>query len=151
MEEEEKVLESIRDSLKGDCHPSWSKIAGLTGMPSDKTQTFHDQIEAKQKELQPWTAKINAKQATIDIAQSERDALAQKAEAIQKAETEAEENLRTRRAEHQAKVKLLNVFSGLHNINLHPDLSTGRAPTTEGEPSTGYQECREETPGQSMF
>ncbi|KAF9443745.1 hypothetical protein P691DRAFT_712872 [Macrolepiota fuliginosa MF-IS2] len=86
LEEEEKVLEGIRDSLK------------------DKTQTFHDQIEVRQKELQPWTAKINAKQAAIDIAKSERDALAEKAEAIQKAEKEAEENLATKRTEHEAKI-----------------------------------------------
>lgn len=85
LEEEEKVLEKIRDSLK------------------DKTQTFHDQIEVKQKELQPWTAKINERQTAIDIARSERDALAQKAEAIEKAEREAEENLATKRADHQAK------------------------------------------------
>lgn len=72
----------------------------------DKTQTFHDQIEVKQKELQPWTTKINAKTAAIDIARSERDALAQKAEAIQKAGKEAEENLQTKRTEHQGKVSL---------------------------------------------
>ncbi|KAF8910222.1 hypothetical protein CPB84DRAFT_1764970 [Gymnopilus junonius] len=42
LEEEEKVLEEIRDSLK------------------DKTQ---------QKELQPWTTKINKKQADVDVAQ----------------------------------------------------------------------------------
>jgi len=41
----------------------------------DKTQSFHDQIEVKQKELQPWTAKINVKQAEIDVATSECDAL----------------------------------------------------------------------------
>ena len=36
----------------------------------DKTQGFHDQIEVKQKELEPWTAKINSKQAEIDVATS---------------------------------------------------------------------------------
>jgi structural maintenance of chromosome 4 len=29
----------------------------------------------KQKELQPWTAKINTKQAEVDVASRERDAL----------------------------------------------------------------------------
>lgn len=48
----------------------------------DKTQSFHDQIEVKQKELQPWTAKINVKQAEIDVATSECDALAKRAEAL---------------------------------------------------------------------
>lgn len=107
LEEEEKILEGIRDSLKGTRSQSLnSQIHQLTRAFLDKTQTFHDQIEAKQKELQPWTTKINAKKAAIDIAQSERDALAQKAEAIQKAEKDAEENLQMRRAEHQGKVRL---------------------------------------------
>jgi structural maintenance of chromosome 4 len=43
------------------------------------SQGFHDQIEVKRKELQPWTAKINTKQAEIDATSSERDALAKKA------------------------------------------------------------------------
>ncbi|KAF8899368.1 hypothetical protein BD779DRAFT_1607830 [Infundibulicybe gibba] len=72
---EEKVLEGIRDSLK------------------DKTQVFHDQIEVKQKELQPWTAKINKKQAEVDVASSERDALAKKAAAIGESSREASETL----------------------------------------------------------
>ena len=74
---------------------------------SDKTQVFHDQIEVKQKELQPWTAKINTKQTAIDIAQSERDELAQKAEAIKIAEKEAAETLQTKREEYEAKVRCI--------------------------------------------
>ncbi|KXN85768.1 Structural maintenance of chromosomes protein 4 [Leucoagaricus sp. SymC.cos] len=88
LEEEEKILEVIRDGLKG-----------------NKTQTFHDQIEAKQKELQPWTTKINAKKTAVDIAKSERDALAEKAEAIERGEKEAEENLATKRRDQQAAKK----------------------------------------------
>ncbi|KAI0962099.1 hypothetical protein AcV7_001019 [Taiwanofungus camphoratus] len=84
---EEKVLEEIRDSLK------------------DKTQVFHDQIEGKQKELQPWTAKINAKQAEIDLAASERDMLAKKAEAAKTASEEAQEALEKLRVDHGAKIK----------------------------------------------
>ncbi|XP_006453917.1 hypothetical protein AGABI2DRAFT_181926 [Agaricus bisporus var. bisporus H97] len=98
LEEEEQILESIRDGLK------------------DKTQTFHDQIEVKQKELQPWTTKINAKTAAIDIARSERDALAQKAEAIQKAGKEAEENLQTKRTEHQGKECRNKASSTRHKV-----------------------------------
>ncbi|KAG6860855.1 hypothetical protein C0995_006719 [Termitomyces sp. Mi166 len=85
--EEEKVLESIRDSLR------------------DKTQVFHDQIEVKQKELQPWTAKINAKQAEIDVASSERDALVKKAEALEVARKEAQETLQGLNSDHVVKVR----------------------------------------------
>ncbi|KAH8111883.1 RecF/RecN/SMC [Phellopilus nigrolimitatus] len=85
LEKEEKVLEGIRDSLK------------------DKTQVFHDQIEVKQKELQPWTAQINAKQAEADVALSERDTLAKKAEAVQGARKEAQEALEKLQADHEAK------------------------------------------------
>ncbi|CCL98907.1 uncharacterized protein FIBRA_00914 [Fibroporia radiculosa] len=72
LAKEENVLEEIRDN---------------------KTQVFHDQIEVKQKELQPWTAKINAKKAEVDLATSERDALAKKAEAAKAASKEAQELL----------------------------------------------------------
>ncbi|KAJ6609837.1 RecF/RecN/SMC [Mycena sp. CBHHK59/15] len=84
--QEEDILEGIRDSLK------------------DKTQVFHDQIEVKQKELQPWTAKINTKKAEVDVASSERDALAKKAKAVKEAAEEASETLQNLQLEQQAKV-----------------------------------------------
>ncbi|KAG2337616.1 hypothetical protein BDR05DRAFT_970038 [Suillus weaverae] len=90
LEKEEKVLEGIRDSLK------------------DKTQVFHGQIEAKQKELQPWTAKINVKQAAIDVASSERDALAKKATGLKDAVTQAEGQLAELQVEQEGKLNELN-------------------------------------------
>ncbi|KAJ6499379.1 RecF/RecN/SMC [Mycena sanguinolenta] len=84
--QEEKVLEGIRDSLK------------------DKTQVFHDQIEAKQKDLQPWTSKINAKESEIVVATGERDALAKKAKAAQDALEEAANNLEQLRADQTNKL-----------------------------------------------
>ncbi|KAJ6475290.1 RecF/RecN/SMC [Mycena vitilis] len=84
--QEEKVLEGIRDSLK------------------DKTQVFHDQIEAKQKDLQPWTTKINAKKAEVDVATSERDALAKKAKAVQDATEEASSALQQLQADQETKL-----------------------------------------------
>lgn len=65
---------------------------------------FHDQIEVKQKELQPWTAKINTKQAEVDVASSERDALAKKAEAVKMASKEAQEAFENLQVDHEAKV-----------------------------------------------
>lgn len=65
---------------------------------------FHDQIEIKQKELQPWTAKINAKQAEIDVASSERDALVKKAEALEVARQEAQDTLQGLNSDHVVKV-----------------------------------------------
>lgn len=70
----------------------------------DKTQVFHEQIEAKQKELQPWTAKINVKQAAIDVARSERDALAKKATGLKDAVTQAEGQLAELQVEQEGKV-----------------------------------------------
>ncbi|KAI0830883.1 RecF/RecN/SMC protein [Trametes gibbosa] len=81
----EKALEEIRDSLK------------------DKTQVFHDQIEVKQKDLQPWMAKIDKKQADIDVATSERDALKKKADAAREARENAEAELRQLRDDHKTK------------------------------------------------
>ncbi|KAJ3746755.1 RecF/RecN/SMC N terminal domain-containing protein [Lentinula detonsa] len=86
---EEKVLEEIQDSLR------------------DKTQKFYDQKEALQKDLQPWTTKINTKQTEIDVARGERDALVRKVESIQTALQEAEEHLERVRSDQEEKVKLL--------------------------------------------
>ncbi|KAL1408278.1 Structural maintenance of chromosomes protein 4 [Vanrija albida] len=71
LEVEEAELEEVRDSLK------------------DKTDEFTIKIEAKQRELEPWTAKISEKQSAIDVAQSERDLLAGKATTAQAALEEA--------------------------------------------------------------
>lgn len=85
LEVEEKELEEVRDSLK------------------DKTDEFTTQIEAKQRELEPWTAKISEKQSAIDVAQSERDLLAQKATSAQTALEEAEQNIQAIKEGGQAK------------------------------------------------
>lgn len=76
----------------------------------DKTQVYHDQIEVKQKELQPWTAKINAKRAEIDVATSERDMLAKKAEEAQKASENAQTELDQLREDQEAKVYYVILF-----------------------------------------
>lgn len=52
---------------------------------ADKTAEFTIQIEARQRELEPWTTKISEKQSAVDVATSERDALAQKATGMQTA------------------------------------------------------------------
>ncbi|KAH9041388.1 RecF/RecN/SMC N terminal domain-containing protein [Lactarius pseudohatsudake] len=83
LQQEEKVLEGIRDN---------------------KTQVFHDQIEQKQKELQPWKAKINQKQAEVDVKTSERDMLVKKAEAVKQASAEAQEALETVKSDQKAKL-----------------------------------------------
>lgn len=72
--------------------------------PIDRTQVFHDQIVAKQRELQPWTLKINKKRADIDIATSERDTLTKKAEELQAGMEEAEGTLRQLQGDQQVKV-----------------------------------------------
>ena len=76
--------------------------------PSDKTQVFHDQIEQKQKELQPWRMKVNQKQAEIDVKTSERDMLVKKAETIKQASAEAHEALENLRNDQKTKVCVLD-------------------------------------------
>ena len=70
---EDKELFKIRDNLRG------------------KTQGLSDEIAAKQKSLEPWNEKINAKQSTMAVAQSELDILREKesAGAVAAAEVEA--------------------------------------------------------------
>ncbi|KAF2121808.1 nuclear condensin-like protein complex subunit Smc4 [Lophiotrema nucula] len=90
MKAEEKELESVRIALAG------------------KTQGLSDDIAAKQKSLEPWSAKINDKQSAIAVAQSELDILREKenAGAVAIAEAEAkiagfEESKQTKAAELQ--------------------------------------------------
>ncbi|KAI9433607.1 hypothetical protein BJY52DRAFT_1231500, partial [Lactarius psammicola] len=77
LQQEEKVLEGIRDRLK------------------DKTLVFRDWIEQKQTELQPWKTKINQKQAEVDVKTSERDMLVKRAEAVEQDNAQAREALET--------------------------------------------------------
>ncbi|KIP03912.1 hypothetical protein PHLGIDRAFT_31603 [Phlebiopsis gigantea 11061_1 CR5-6] len=90
LSREEKVLEEIRDSLK------------------DKTQVYHSQIEVKQKELEPWELQINNKKAEVDIATSERDMLAKKADEAKQACQDAQTILDQLRQDQSAKSNELN-------------------------------------------
>ena len=77
--------------------------------PAAKTQVFRDQIEQKQKELQPWKTKINQKQAEVDVKTSERDMLVKRAEAVEQASVEAQEALETVKSDQKAKVCFLGL------------------------------------------
>ncbi len=103
LSQAEKALEEIRDSLKGSSCVCCHQLLFPQNFPVDRTQVFHDQIEVKQKELQPWMAKVNSKQAEINVAQSERDALKKKAEEAKAARERAEASLEELREELQTK------------------------------------------------
>ncbi|KAJ3297941.1 hypothetical protein HK104_011341 [Borealophlyctis nickersoniae] len=75
MAVEEAKLEEIRESLKG------------------KTEVFQVKIEKKQQELAPWAEKINEKQASLDVAQSEHDILKNKIESAKSGIIDAETEL----------------------------------------------------------
>jgi structural maintenance of chromosome 4 len=74
-EAEEKELTKIRESLKG------------------KTQGLSDEIAAKQKQLEPWNAKVNEKQSAIAVAQSELDILRERESAGATAVAEIESKI----------------------------------------------------------
>ena len=61
----------------------------------------------KQRELQPWTSRINAKRSEIDVAVSERDTLANKVAAVKTQSEEAQQALSTLRAELESKASKL--------------------------------------------
>lgn len=77
MRTEEKELAVVRDGLKG------------------KTQGFSDQISTKQKSLEPWNEKINEKQSSIAVTQSELDILRERASAGDVALEEVREKVQT--------------------------------------------------------
>ena len=73
----------------------------------DKTQIYHDEIEAKQKELAPWTAKVNKVQSVLDVAKGERDLLVGKARGLMQATQDAHEQLNNLNNLRAAKVRTL--------------------------------------------
>jgi structural maintenance of chromosome 4 len=76
LKEEEAKLETINRELKG------------------KTDGYMAQIEQHQKELAPWTEKINEKQKAIDVRKSESEILAERIASGEKAVKEAEEQVK---------------------------------------------------------
>lgn len=60
-----------------------------------KTQAFTDQIEKKQKMLEPWTVQINEKQAAIALTQSELDLIKEKESQSLKAIEEVQAKLKS--------------------------------------------------------
>ncbi|KAI6012790.1 RecF/RecN/SMC N terminal domain-containing protein [Pisolithus orientalis] len=93
----------LKKSLQDDEH---AQTEAQRTIKEYKTQVFHDQIEIKQKELQPWTAKINAKKASIDVATSEREALLKKVTGLKDAVKDAEADLETKRANLEEKAAM---------------------------------------------
>ncbi|KAF2214385.1 hypothetical protein CERZMDRAFT_37699 [Cercospora zeae-maydis SCOH1-5] len=85
MAVEDEELAEIRDSLKG------------------KTQGISDEIAAKQKQLEPWSAKISEKQSSIAVAQSELDILRERENAGATAVAEVQAKIASLQEQREAK------------------------------------------------
>ncbi|KAF2470454.1 condensin subunit Cut3 [Lindgomyces ingoldianus] len=133
MKVEEKELEAIRASLAG------------------KTQGLSDQIAAKQKSLEPWSAKINEKQSAIAVAQSELDILREKenAGAVAISDVEAkiasfEENKNAKTAElEECKAEKKKVEKGAQKVKAQIDDLTQKEPTIRMKLSGARQKADE--------
>ncbi|KAH7393955.1 RecF/RecN/SMC [Phaeosphaeria sp. MPI-PUGE-AT-0046c] len=90
MKAEEKELERVRLSLAG------------------KTQNLSDEIAAKQKSLEPWTAKINEKQSAKAVAQSELDILLERENAGSKGIADVEAKIEALQESKDAKAAELD-------------------------------------------
>jgi len=82
---EEKELDLIRQGLKV------------------KTQGFTDQIDKKQKSLEPWTTQVNEKQAAMALTQSELDLIREKEAASLKALEEVQAKIKQLADDKQSK------------------------------------------------
>lgn len=85
----------------------------LPSTNTDKTQIYHDQIEAKQRELEPWTTQINEKQAALDISSGERKLLVTKVDTLKQALLGSEEAMSNLKADKVLKVGLAILASVL--------------------------------------
>ena len=70
-------ISSLEESMKTESLELLQIRESLTG----KTQAFSEQIAAKQKQLEPWLEKINAKDSSIAVVQSELEILREQASA----------------------------------------------------------------------
>lgn len=107
MTDEHAVLMEMQTKLSG-ALSSADSLEPLLTSEIGKTQKFTVEIEKRQKELAPWTEKINDKQAEINVATSERDALMKKAQDHEEALRAAEENLKELRSDQKVKSDGLN-------------------------------------------
>ncbi|KAJ5555215.1 Structural maintenance of chromosomes protein [Penicillium sp. DV-2018c] len=133
MVAEEKELNSIREGLKG------------------KTQGLSDQIAAKQKSLEPWNEKINAKQSAVAVARSELEILRERANAgsvlLEEAQgkiVSIEESLQTKQndlEERQAQKETLEreVEKLKHDLKKY----AGREPEVRAHVSSARQKAEE--------
>ena len=90
MAAEDKELGKIRDNLKG------------------KTQGLSDEIAAKQKQLEPWNAKVNEQQSAMAVAQSELDILRERESAGATAVSEVEAKVAGFQEQREAKATELH-------------------------------------------
>jgi structural maintenance of chromosome 4 len=133
MQAEDEELAKIRESLKG------------------KTQGLSDQIAAKQKQLEPWNAKINEKQSSMAVAQSELDILHEKesAGATAIAETEAkivtlQEQQSTKAAElEECKQKRKVAAKEIQRLQKEVDQLGAQEPTLKSKLSGARQKADE--------
>ncbi|KAK3718676.1 Structural maintenance of chromosomes protein 4 [Vermiconidia calcicola] len=90
MQAEDKELAKIRESLKG------------------KTLGLSEEIAAKQKQLEPWNAKVNEKQSAIAVAQSELDILRERENSGANAVAEIEAKIAGYQEQREAKAAELD-------------------------------------------
>ncbi|KAK5172801.1 Structural maintenance of chromosomes protein 4 [Saxophila tyrrhenica] len=90
MQAEDQELAKIRDTLKG------------------KTQGLSDEIAAKQKQLEPWNAKVNEKQSAMAVAQSELDILRERETAGATAVAEVEAKIASYQEQRESKAVQLD-------------------------------------------
>ncbi len=106
---DEAELEEVRDSLKGTAVASGMVRRILRSSKSTgKTDEFTNKIEVKQRELEPWAAKISEKKSAIDVAESERKVLATKATALEQGLEQAKSDLAGLKENEGSKVRPCN-------------------------------------------
>ena len=133
MQSEDDELSRIRESLKG------------------KTQGLSDDIAAKQKQLEPWNAKVNDKQSAIAVAQSELDILRERENAGATAVAEIEAKTATYSEQREAKAAELDECKKEHKtaekeaqkVQKHLEQLTSKGPELKSKLSGARQKADE--------
>ncbi|KAI9886590.1 MAG: hypothetical protein M1823_001632 [Watsoniomyces obsoletus] len=122
MERNSAQIEYLETSVKEEEHELAKIREALTG----KTQVFSDQIAVKQKALEPWSEKINERQSSKAVAQSELDILQERRNASAVAAQEVQERIKSIEESRQSKLAELEDVK-IQRSKLDKDASKMRA------------------------
>lgn len=145
-QKDETQCQELLDKLTPELQHAEYTLEQLYKSVQKEVEPFRVQVEAKQKEMLPWSKKVNEVKQKINVAQSEIDLINQKTETVKKEITEKKEQLAAAEKQLQEKSatkdKLQKAFTQAQKRI--PDMKKELKAVIEEEDllEKAYQQCR---------